>query len=610
MSGSIPRNSRDKKRRKRACSALLDFQKKLQNACGTFQTANEWYEYVNELKDLIIQYTDLIPVPVQDKLNSITTLTDPTRDAINKACTLLSRDLKDIIEEFFPDILEEIHARSEGSEQQPHKPPYQRPEIIAPISGGAIAVIVIVALISIPEFDFSIYSDTQHLIMKAGESQSLYLNVDRIEGNTKDVFLNCDVFPPAPIRCIIDKNRIYPNPSETIKLTITVDKHLTSSHTVVLTGTSEGNARTHEFGVYVEPKAIPKLAVLTMSPKNNEELSSQTVPFTLKITSEDKPVQDAEVSIFLDNRKTYSLISNSNGLVSGKFTSVSYDEHSWYAKVGKSGYDPSETGHMYFVVSDTDSPLVEITWPSHGKFLNTNIIDIQGTASDKGSGIQNVMISIDGGMYQPVEGISSWSYQANLLDGPHTVQALVSDNFGRKTESIPVTVTVDTKGPDVSVIFSRNPDHNNYFTAQVEITWHSNEENVSCHKLSYSGPDGNTIKLDGSCTDKAGNSNFISTSINYDATPPQTKEVTAQDGNGTMVPNGRTTPSSQMRFFISASDTVDVDMDYECVLDGQIISCNQIFSISMGQHVMQITAIDDAGNKDQTPSVFTWTRKK
>lgn len=70
MAGSIPEKSRNKKRRKRACSALLDFQKKLQNACGTFQTANEWYEYINELKDLIIQYTDLIPVPVQDRLNS------------------------------------------------------------------------------------------------------------------------------------------------------------------------------------------------------------------------------------------------------------------------------------------------------------------------------------------------------------------------------------------------------------------------------------------------------------------------------------------------------------------------------------------------------------
>ena len=608
MATRIPKKSQDKKRRKKACGALFNFQKKLQSACGTFQTVNEWYDYINELKDLLIQYTDLIPISVQNNLNTITSLTDPTRDVINKACTLLSRNLKDILEEFFPDILEEIQRQYDEGGQKTNRPPYQRPEIVAPISGVAIAAIVLVTLFSIPEFDFNIYSDTQHLIMKDGESYPLYINVERIQGNTKDIFLNCNVIPPAPISCILDKNRIYPNPSETVKLTITVDKPLTSSATVILTGSSEGNAKTHEFGIYVEPKAIPELAVLAISPQNNENLSSQTVPFTLKITSENKPVQDAKVTIVLDNRITHNLISNSNGEVSGKFTAVSYDKHSWYAKISKNGYESSGTGNMFFVVSDIDAPVTDITWPSEDKFLNTNTIAIQGTASDKGSGIQSVMISIDESAYQSVEGTLSWSYQTNLPDGQHTVKALVSDNSGRKIESVTVTFTIDTVKPVIDVKFARNPDYNDYYTSPVEITWYSpNEENVSCDSNSYSGPDGKSIQREGSCTDIAGNSNFLTTSINYDSTDPETVEVTAKDSRGNNIPNNGTLYYPPIQFSIKGTDYVDKDLDYDCKLDGQSIQCNSTFSFSPGHHEVQIAAIDDAGHKDQTPLVFSWT---
>jgi hypothetical protein len=103
-----------------------------------------------------------------------------------------------------------------------------------------------------------------------------------------------------------------------------------------------------------------------------------------------------------------------------------------------------------------------------------------------------------------------------------------------------------------------------------------------------------------------------------DTVPPDTIIDSAIDGNNRNLTDGSNTESNSIAFTFSATDTNieegedEVGIDhFECSIDGSSFStCTSPFqydNLSVGSHIVEIRAEDNAGNKDPSPSSFTWT---
>jgi Bacterial Ig domain len=104
--------------------------------------------------------------------------------------------------------------------------------------------------------------------------------------------------------------------------------------------------------------------------------------------------------------------------------------------------------------ADTTPPVVTISAPSGGATLG-GTVSVSGTAADTG-GLAGVSVSVDGGLYQPATGTSSWTDgldTTSLADGTHTVTARAIDTSGNAaTASVSVNVqNADTTAPSVQV---------------------------------------------------------------------------------------------------------------------------------------------------------------
>ena len=102
-----------------------------------------------------------------------------------------------------------------------------------------------------------------------------------------------------------------------------------------------------------------------------------------------------------------------------------------------------------------------------------------------------------------------------------------------------------------------------------------------------------------------------------DTEPPDTIIDSAIDGNNRTLTDGSNTESISIAFTFSGTDTSieegeEVGIDhFECSIDGSSFStCTspvQYDNLSIGSHIVEIRTEDNAGNKDPSPSSFTWT---
>jgi hypothetical protein len=79
-------------------------------------------------------------------------------------------------------------------------------------------------------------------------------------------------------------------------------------------------------------------------------------------------------------------------------------------------------------IADTTPPSVTITFPTNGQILFTNEITITGTASDEGSGVKEVWLSVNGGGFGLVNGTTSWSTNVTVNYGSNTIRVYAVDN--------------------------------------------------------------------------------------------------------------------------------------------------------------------------------------
>jgi hypothetical protein len=103
------------------------------------------------------------------------------------------------------------------------------------------------------------------------------------------------------------------------------------------------------------------------------------------------------------------------------------------------------------IILDTTNPVSTITTPVNGAaVIATTTYTIKGTASDTGSQVQKVEISIDGGAtWNLATGIASWSYQWTLpVGGTYTIKSRATDNAGNvEISSAGVTITAAIRQP-------------------------------------------------------------------------------------------------------------------------------------------------------------------
>lgn len=103
---------------------------------------------------------------------------------------------------------------------------------------------------------------------------------------------------------------------------------------------------------------------------------------------------------------------------------------------------------------DSISPLSQIASPASGQYIRASLLVITGTASDVGSGVKRVEVSIDGGAWALATGVSPWQYVWSPVggDGPHTLRSRATDNAGNvESPSAGVTITLDNGKPSSTI---------------------------------------------------------------------------------------------------------------------------------------------------------------
>jgi hypothetical protein len=295
-------------------------------------------------------------------------------------------------------------------------------------------------------------------------------------------------------------------------------------------------------------------------------------------------------------------------------------------------------GNIIFPGSNTSSNSVTLSFSGNDT----------GGKDNEGVGIKQFECSLDGSSYSicasPVQLTS-----VNLPEGTHTFQITSEDNIGNKnTSPESFSWTIDTEPPTTTIessvdgiknnitnggrtasnsmvlVFSATDSGGNegngvgvkHFECNID-----NSEFITC-----TSPVQFTNLADGSHTvdvmseDEVGNlsPNPASFSWAVDTVSPTTAIISASDGKENIITNNSNTGFDSISFTFGGNDTDGVGtMDlglsqFECSLDDSdfaVCSTPIQFNseyITDGPHVFRVISEDEVGNKDKSPSLFTW----
>ena len=224
--------------------------------------------------------------------------------------------------------------------------------------------------------------------------------------------------------------------------------------------------------------------------------------------------------------------------------------------------------------------------PNGGQGWFTTAVSVIVTATDEpgGSGVAEIVYSVDGGPVQTAPGANATV--------PLTGQGVLSftyfarDNAGNAGAPRTFTVALDRTAPvNLAATFSRPPDGGGYYRAPVKVSFSATDlvsGLAGCTSATYGGADSDTAGVAGSCTDKAGNVASTVAALKYDATAP----TVTYAGN-------------------AGSYTVDEDIAITCVATDNLsgiasTTCQDItvpaWSLPLGTNTFSATATDRAGN--------------
>lgn len=172
---------------------------------------------------------------------------------------------------------------------------------------------------------------------------------------------------------------------------------------------------------------------------------------------------------------------------------------------GKSGSQWNfATAQFTLIVTATDTTPPEIT-PNISGILGNN----DWYTSD---------VTVSWNVSDPESGIASTSgCDPTTIDYDTTGVTLtcIATNGAGLSNSASVTIKSDATAPTVTATPDRGPDHNGWYNHSLTIAFSSTDlisGVASCDpSVTYSGPDGTSIVVTGSCTDNASNVGMVFT---------------------------------------------------------------------------------------------------
>ncbi len=278
-----------------------------------------------------------------------------------------------------------------------------------------------------------------------------------------------------------------------------------------------------------------------------------------------------------------------------------------------SGAGVSSYATVNFVV-DTTKPEVTITNPQAGAWFNTTSVNVTWTASDLGSGIFNMSVSMDDGDF--VDVTTFYKEYTSLAEGLHSVYVRVYDNAGN-FRIVGKEFNIDTKLPVLNI---SDPEEDALISSTVvEIIWTGSSESPigrywislddgefvdvgqsTSHILTGLGEGEHTVTL--KARNFAGSWNTTSVSFTVDSVAPAIEIISPVDGTHTTERN----VTIEWAVSDSGSGIEKVEMN----VDGSgwtvvTESSYELRDLADGVHTVAIRATDVAGNRATEIVVFT-----
>ena len=216
------------------------------------------------------------------------------------------------------------------------------------------------------------------------------------------------------------------------------------------------------------------------------------------------------------------------------------------------------------------------------------------------------------------------SANGNIYGANHDTQ--VVSVIDSSTNSVTNTITV---GSDPSGV-GYDPDNGNIYVGvhggnYVSLISGSNNQVIGNVTVG-SGPvtpvydpvHHNVYVTNYKSNDAPGNTVSVISTAATPPAPPNTSITSAIDGNGASVQNGGSTVSKSITFQVTATPGSNPITGFECSLDSSQfsicgintnpsrVSYNNLVA-EQRQHTFEVRAVDTQGNKDPSPTTFSWT---
>ena len=270
-----------------------------------------------------------------------------------------------------------------------------------------------------------------------------------------------------------------------------------------------------------------------------------------------------------------------------------------YNRAGSSSY-----AEVDFVV-DTTAPEVTITNPEVDAWYNTTTMNVTWTASDAGTGIANMSVSLDDGAFEDVA--TSYKEFTSLADGHHSVFVRVYDMAGNY-RTVGRAFNIDTVLPVLNITDPKNNTLIN--STSVQVVWTGSSDSPigrywiglddgalvdvgqsTSYTLTDLGQGEHKVTLQ--ARDYAGNWNTTSVNFTIDSVAPVIDITSPDDG----------THSTERNFTVewtvsdegSGLDSVEINIDGGAwsAAAGNSYALNDLAD---GTHTVAIRATDVAGN--------------
>jgi len=277
-----------------------------------------------------------------------------------------------------------------------------------------------------------------------------------------------------------------------------------------------------------------------------------------------------------------------------------------YIVTAENSYGEGRPGSMVAVTPDGSPPMLYLSIPEEGSFVNTTMLTVKWNGEDDESTVRFEW-SLDGSEWSDAGNGTSVDL-VNLTEGRHTFHLACIDEVGNRAE-VNGTILVDLTAP---VIWFRDIDEwklTNTTTIDVEWNW-SEENGILAWVLELDGAPFSSAKpfanatisglKDGThtftvtATDAAGNRNHTSAEFMVDTTAPVILITRPSDGLNTL---NRTILATWIVVENGAGiDTTNVRIDEGNWTDAGSFDVYLLENMSSGVHSFSVRCRDLAGN--------------